>query len=117
VTILFLFGGAIAGGLLSPLTWSAALSGVAFLLVIRPLFGAPALVGSGVRGRERAAMGFFGVRGIGSFYYLAYGLNQGDFADPELIWATVGFVVMVSIVMHGIAGSPAMMRLDAHGEE
>ena len=30
---------------------------------------------------ERAAVAFFGIRGLGSFYYLAFALNQAPFGD------------------------------------
>ena len=73
--LLALFGGAIAGGLLGPLTWPAALVRLASLLLVRPFAGLAGLAGSGQRLTERAAISFFGIRGIGSFYYLAYAYN------------------------------------------
>ena len=36
---------------------------------------------------ERATIAFFGIRGIGSFYYLAYALNEERFAGAEELWA------------------------------
>jgi len=33
---------------------------------------------------ERAVISFFGIRGIGSFYYLAYALNTADSVSPGL---------------------------------
>ena len=69
MVLLVLFGGALAQGLLEPLTWKGALVGLVFLFLIRPAAGLLGL--SGVRARlgERAAV-FFGIRGIGTFYYL-----------------------------------------------
>ena len=55
---------------------------------------------------------FFGVRGLGSFYYLAYAMGQFNFERSEALWATVFFVVLSSIVMHGILVTPTMRRLD-----
>jgi sodium/hydrogen antiporter len=43
VILLDLFGGAISGGLLGPLTWPAALVGLASLLLVRPFAGSPSL--------------------------------------------------------------------------
>ena len=48
----------------------------------------------------------FGIRGIGSFYYLAYATSHADFPGADLIWATVGLVVIVSVVVHGVAATP-----------
>jgi sodium/hydrogen antiporter len=110
--LLALFGGAIAGGLLGPLTWPAALVGLASLLLVRPFAGLAGLAGSGQRLTERAAISFFGIRGIGSFYYLAYAYNTAEFeAEAELLFAVVGFVVLASIVLHGITATPAMRYL------
>ncbi len=110
VVVLFLFGGAIAGGLLAPLTLNAALAGLAVLFLVRPLFGLVAFPFSRVPFRERLALSFFGIRGIGSFYYLAYALNRETFDGAEVLWALVAFVVLVSIVAHGLTGSPVMNR-------
>ena len=112
VLVLFLFGGAIARGLLEPLTWAGALTGIVFLLVVRPLFGFLGLAGTSTPVRERLAVSFFGIRGIGSFYYLAFGLNHGPFEAAHSIWAVVAFVVLCSVVIHGICGSPFMRSLD-----
>ncbi|HVM11518.1 MAG TPA: cation:proton antiporter [Actinomycetota bacterium] len=110
--LLVLLGGAIVGGLLQPLTWQAALVGLATVFIIRPATGLIALVGSVESVHERAAVAFFGIRGIGSLYYLAYGINEAPIQRPEVLWAFVSFVVLVSIVVHGIAATPVMRHLD-----
>jgi NhaP-type Na+/H+ or K+/H+ antiporter len=111
--VLVMFGGAIAGGLLESLTWATTLSVILFLLVIRPVAGLVSLWGSPALLEERVAIAFFGIRGIGSFYYLAYALNHAEFDGPELLWATVSLCVVGSILLHGIASTPAMRYLDA----
>lgn len=111
--LLVLFGGAVAGGLLGPLTWPAALAGLACLLLVRPLAGLIGLAGTGRPLDERAAISFFGIRGVGSFYYLAYAYNTAEFdADAGFLFAVVGFVVLVSIVLHGVSSMPAMRYLE-----
>jgi sodium/hydrogen antiporter len=111
--LLVLFGGAIAGGLLAPLTWPAALAGLACLLLVRPLAGLIGLAGTGRPLHERAAISFFGIRGIGSFYYLAYAYNAVEFgAEAGFVFAVVGFVVLVSILLHGVTSTPAMRYLE-----
>jgi NhaP-type Na+/H+ or K+/H+ antiporter len=110
--ILVMFGGAIAGGLLESLTWATTLSVVLFLLIVRPVAGLVSLWGSPGLPEERAAIAFFGIRGIGSFYYLAYALNHAEFESPDLLWATVSLCVVGSILLHGIASTPAMRFLD-----
>jgi len=75
-----------------------------------------ALIGTRNPTRERLAISFFGIRGIGSFYYLAFAINHGEFQDLELLWATVGFVVLVSVMIHGTSVTPFIRYLDKRRE-
>ena len=112
VLLLMLFGGAVVSGLLAPLTWPAALTGLALILVIRPLTGYLSLLRAPGRRAEHGVIAAFGIRGIGSFYYLAYATAHAKFPDADLLWATVGFVVLVSVIVHGIVVTPVMQLLD-----
>jgi sodium/hydrogen antiporter len=60
---------------------------------------------------------FFGIRGLGSVYYLAYGVNHGRFEYEVSIWSTLGLVILASILLHGISVTPIMRRLDAKADE
>jgi len=113
MVLLVLFGGALAGGLLAPLRWGDAAAALAFLFLVRPAAGLAALRGGAAPLRERAAIAFFGIRGVGSFYYLAYALTHADFAEADRLWALVGFTVLFSVVLHGTTVTPAMRWLDA----
>ncbi|MBF0372985.1 MAG: cation:proton antiporter [Alphaproteobacteria bacterium] len=110
--LLVLFGGAIAGGLLAPLTWEAAALGLLVLCVVRPLTGVIGLLGTKAPREERLVISLFGIRGIGSFYYLSHALNQAPFEGADLLWAITGFIVLASIVGHGISVTPTMRWLD-----
>jgi NhaP-type Na+/H+ or K+/H+ antiporter len=112
VIVLVLLGGAIARGLFAEIGWAEVLIALAFLLVIRPVTGFIGLAGGKTGPRERAVIAFFGVRGVGSLYYVAYALQQGDFADGDRTFAIVSLVVVGSILLHGVAASPVMRLLD-----
>ncbi|WP_091462843.1 cation:proton antiporter [Micromonospora inyonensis] len=116
VLLLLLFGGAVVGGLLAPLTWQAALVGLALVFVVRPLTGWLSLRGAPGRPAEHWVIACFGIRGVGSFYYLAYATTKADFPQADLVWATAGLVVIVSVVVHGVAATPVMQVLDRAGE-
>ena len=107
--LLVLFGGALARGLLDALTWQDALVCLAILLLVRPLAGMLAMAGSPHPPLERWLLAFLGIRGIGSMYYVAYGINHGAFGDSERLWAAVGFMILASIVIHGLS-SDALLR-------
>ena len=110
--LLLLLGAAIADGLLAGLTWQLALVAVLLIAVIRPVVGWVSTIGTPGGTRERLVIAFFGVRGIGSLYYVAYALVNESFPVDEL-WATVGFAVALSVVVHGLTATPVVARLDA----
>lgn len=116
--VLVLFGGALAGGLLAPLTLQAAAVGIVFVLAVRPVTGALSFLGSDAPWPERLVVSFFGIRGIGSFYYLSHALAESSFQEIEFVvaaaelWAFVGFVVLLSVLLHGVSSSPVMNAFD-----
>jgi NhaP-type Na+/H+ or K+/H+ antiporter len=67
-------------------------------------------------GREQAAIAFFGIRGVGSFYYLAHASNQVEFIQIEQVWAITALVVVISVVVHGVTATPAMAYIDRRAE-
>ena len=70
------------------------------------------LVGSRLPAGERAFIAWFGVRGVGSLYYVAVAIGAGvlSAADAELIvWTSIACVI-VSIVVHGVTATPLSRR-------
>ena len=108
--LLLVFGYSLGSGLLADLTWQGALLGLVAVLVIRPLVGTVAMYGSGVPVQDRRSIAFFGVRGIGSFYYMAFATGSAQFPDPGMLWSTVAFTVLVSVVVHGSTAAPVLRR-------
>jgi NhaP-type Na+/H+ or K+/H+ antiporter len=84
------------------------------LVVIRPLATSIALLGGSVEGAGgRAFVAWFGVRGVGTLYYTATVVAGGALAGAEeqvVVWTAVACVI-VSIVVHGVTGGPALRRL------
>ncbi|MCO8126299.1 cation:proton antiporter [Acidimicrobiia bacterium EGI L10123] len=99
--VLLLVGGAIASGALSPLGWKEVLVGIAIVALVRPVTGLLSLLGSDLDRRQRWIAASFGIRGVGSVYYLAHAAAVGDFADIERLWAITIFVICLSLVVHG----------------
>lgn len=79
------------------------------LLVIRPVAVAIGLLGSQTGPVQRTLTGWFGIRGIGSLYYLMYALTHGVEGELGVTLAAITAVtVAVSIVVHGISVTPLM---------
>jgi NhaP-type Na+/H+ or K+/H+ antiporter len=85
----------------------------ALFLGVRPLSVALGLAGAPTVRPQRLLIGWFGIRGIGSLYYLGYALNHGLDAQlaPSLIALTLAAVV-ASIVAHGVSVTPLMARYE-----
>jgi sodium/hydrogen antiporter len=82
-------------------------------LVIRPAAVAIGLVGTPVRGSQRRLMAWFGIRGIGSLYYLFYAISHE--LEPALAQRLLSItvaVVMASVIAHGVSVTPLMKRYE-----
>ena len=78
-------------------------------LVIRPLSAAISLAGAKATPLQRRLMAWFGIRGIGSLYYLMFALQypwRPDLAQRFI--SLVLTVLAVSILVHGISATPLM---------
>ncbi|HLA63968.1 MAG TPA: hypothetical protein VK610_06050, partial [Rhodothermales bacterium] len=79
------------------------------LLVIRPVAVYLGLWAAPVSGTQRALAAWFGVRGVGSLYYLAYALTHGlPEGQAPLLMGLMLWTVAVSVVVHGVSVTPLM---------
>ena len=83
-------------------------------LVIRPLAVYLGLLGTPVKGAQRRLMGWFGIRGIGSLYYLLYAISHDiETALAQRLLSLTLAVVIASVIAHGISVTPLMKRYEA----
>ena len=108
LTLVLLLGGAVSAA-----AWNWRTLGMALFLILvaRPVSVMLGLLGSDTGMRLRGMAAWFGVRGIGSVFYLCYAINHGlpEGLARELSNMTI-VVVMVSIVVHGISVTPLLNR-------
>lgn len=114
VALLVLLGGALVSGLLDELDLAGFAIALCAVFVARPLAGALAMTRGRTVTPERRTIAFFGIRGIGSIYYVAYAANAVDVPQIDRVWAIVAVTVLISVLVHGIAATPAMERLDRY---
>jgi NhaP-type Na+/H+ or K+/H+ antiporter len=111
--VLLALGAAFTDGLFRAVTVEMVVLALILVLVVRPVAGWLGLLGyHRASAPERAMIAFFGIRGLGALYYLAYGLNHAKVADPTGLWALTAVVVFTSLVIHGLTARPAMRWLD-----
>lgn len=93
--------------------WRALPIGGALFLLIRPLSVLAMPWGGLLESRQRLLIGWFGIRGIGSLYYLFYALNHG--LDPSVAALCTNLtlsVVALSILVHGVSTQPILARYE-----
>jgi sodium/hydrogen antiporter len=114
MVLLVCLGSIVATGtILVAVDWRVALVAALTLLAVRPLSGWLCLLGTGYPAGEKLVISVFGIRGLGTIYYLAYATGQAEFDNADAIWATGILIVLLSIVVHGIAVTPTMNWIDA----
>ncbi len=118
MAMLVFFGGMLVSGeLLYGAGWREALFVIVVIALIRPVAGWISLRGVERSALEKNIIAGFGIRGLGSVFYLAYALNHGEFDDAAKLWQLLGLVIASSILIHGITVTPVMGRLEKRKQE
>ena len=93
--------------------WRALLVGGVLFCLIRPACVALIPWGTLLEGRQRLLIGWFGIRGIGSLFYLFYALNHGLTDSVATVCTDLTLsVVALSILLHGISTQPILARYE-----
>lgn len=100
--------------------WDVRAVPIALLLffVIRPLAARAVLTVTPTTAPQRWLMGWFGIRGIGSLYYLGYALQHGVSGETarDLVGLTIS-VIALSVVIHGVTAQPLLSRYERSLDE
>lgn len=115
--VLLVFGGSLVHGILNYLTWPMAFVGIIFIFLIRPVSGIVGLMNTHLHFKEKLGISFYGIRGLGSFYYLSFALTQKDFLYSNELWSIVSFIVLLSIIVHGLTATRVMTMLESKFSE
>jgi sodium/hydrogen antiporter len=114
---IILFGGSLLNGILTLTNWRGVLFAFVFILIIRPLAGYISLLGVKDPKRSKLAVGFLGIRGIGSVFYLAWAFMQYDnFENKNELYGITAYVILISIVIHGLS-APSIINYFAKRKE
>ena len=106
LVLILLLGGTL---FLDSWSWRAVALALFLFIVARPASVLASLAGTRTSWPMRAMVGWFGVRGIGSLYYLMYAIQHGlpQELALELIQLTL-IAVSLSILAHGTSVKPLM---------
>ena len=106
----FLFGAVMVVPGFEAATWRDAVFAVLALTVVRMLPVAIALTGSGLDKATVAFIGWFGPRGLASVVFGLIAVDSLDPTDANLVLGAVTVTVTLSVIVHGITGSPLAAR-------
>ena len=108
IVLIILVGGSL---FIDSWSWRAVSLAVFVFFIARPVSVAVGLLPARTNRRQTAMMAWFGIRGIGSLYYLMYAIQHGlpESQGLELIHFTL-IVVTLSIIVHGVSVTPLMKR-------
>jgi NhaP-type Na+/H+ or K+/H+ antiporter len=116
LTAILLIGlGAAMPALVPALDWAGIAIGAGLVFVIRPLSAWVSLARWMPHKRQRAVVAFYGVRGVGSIYYIGFAGSHAELANEAQLWATVAFTIVLSTIVHGFTAGLAVER--ATGEK
>lgn len=99
--ILLWFGSFIGGTIWQFWTFTDAAIAATIVLILRPLAAWLALLGNDMDKIDRFKISFFGIRGMGSIFYVAFALAHTDFSNPEKVWSILSLTIIFSAAIHG----------------
>ncbi|GLQ57189.1 cation:proton antiporter [Devosia nitrariae] len=115
-SVILILIGSVLPVLLPVLDWQHIAISLALLLVIRPAVGWLGLAGTQLLSGERMVVAVFGIRGIGSIYYLAYAAAHIEFLNEGQLWATIALTITLSTIIHGLTAGAVVERVTRDGQ-
>ena len=113
LSVLLLLGSVLPIGGALELGWSVLVAALALIFVVRPLAVMIALLPSGLPGRQRLFIAWFGIRGIGSIYYVGFAFATLAPSDATPLFSVVAVAILLSVAAHGLTSSWLTRRLVA----
>jgi NhaP-type Na+/H+ or K+/H+ antiporter len=114
--MLLLFGGLLVHGILASLNQTMVWLSLLFVLLLRPLTGLVVMLREKFNLKEKLAISFFGIRGMGSLFYLSFALEKGTFKQEKALWAIVSFIIVLSLLIHGFTAGTVIQKLEEEAE-
>ena len=90
-------------GILDVTDWKGILFSALFVLVVRPLAGLISFIGIKDSFKNKLAISFLGIRGVGSIFYLSWAFIQTDTFENKLeLYSIASYIILFSILLHGL---------------
>jgi sodium/hydrogen antiporter len=110
LALMLVIGSVISAHWRELLEWRVVIPVLALLLVVRPVSTSVALLGSSLTRHQRMLAGWLGIRGVGTFYYLLFGMEHAPDHVLDPIAATVLAAIVASVFLHGATATSLLDR-------
>ena len=114
--LLLWLGTFIGSGAFAGLRWQEVAFALVLILAVRPAVGLLSLLGHACDRSTRVKVAFFGIRGMGSVFYIAYAQNHAEFEGIDAVWRVAAITILASIAIHGYAANFFVKGDDQLGE-
>jgi NhaP-type Na+/H+ or K+/H+ antiporter len=115
VALLFVILGIYLGANFQDLIdWRLISVALILILIIRPIAGYIALTNKKISRFEKFVLSFYGIRGVGSIYYLMFALSKVEFDDSQKLIELTAVTIILSILIHGISAASIQKKLNQY---
>ncbi|AEH60771.1 sodium/hydrogen exchanger [Methanosalsum zhilinae DSM 4017] len=97
-------------GFVQDFQWYMIPASIFILVIVRPLTGLAGLIGTHLQESKRYIISFYGIRGIGSLYYLLYAFYHASFEQSNEILALTTTIIIISMFIHGLSAKAVMKK-------
>ena len=105
LSVLLLLGSVLPIGGVFELGWPVLLAALGLIFVVRPVAVLISLLPTRLAWRQRLFIAWFGIRGLGSVYYLGFAFAVLTPVDARALFSIVAVAIIVSVTLHGISGA------------
>jgi NhaP-type Na+/H+ or K+/H+ antiporter len=113
LSVLLLLGSVLPIGGVLDLGPQVLLIGIGLIVLVRPLAVLISLLPTRLPFRERLFIGWFGIKGIGSIYYLGFAFAALTPPDAGPLFSATAIAILLSVAVHGLTSSWLTRRLIA----
>ncbi len=110
LVLMLIIGSVVSAHWRELLEWRAIWPALALLFVVRPVCAALALAGSQMTWQQRLLAGWLGIRGVGAFYYLLFGIEWLPRVAEETVLPVVMAAIVGSVLLHGVSATVLVDR-------
>lgn len=96
------------------LNWQVITVSLVMVFLIRPAAGYASLIKTGLNPFQRFVLSFYGIRGIGSIFYLAYALSEASFPAKEKLVEVTMATIFLSVMVHGMTARIIQKKIKKH---